>query len=282
MPGRASRWLAVAALWSGIGCAAAAAAEPQRIVSLAPSTTEILYELGIGERLVGTCAQCDHPPQARSVPRVGSYVTPSVEAVLAVRPDLVIAVPSPANRDAVRAVERLGVRVLVVRDRVLADLWDGVRAIAAATGREREGAALDARIRAGLDAVRACVAGRPRPRVLMVVGHRPLIVVGGRTLQHELLEIAGGINVAADVGAAFPQLSLEVVAARAPDVIVDAAMGSEQGARSTFASLPSVPAVRDGRVVAADADELLRTGPRVGEAARRLANLIHAGGVRCP
>jgi len=268
-------------LGTALGLPSARAAEPLRIVSLAPSTTEILYELGLGEQLVGTCAQCDYPPAARHVPRVGSYVTPSVEAVLAVRPDLVIAVPSPANRDAVRAVERLGVRVLVVRDRVLADLWEGVRALASATGRDREGAALEARIRSALEAVRACVAGRPRPRVLMVVGRRPLIVVGGKTLQHELLEIAGGTNVAADVGAAFPQLSLEVVAARAPDVIIDAAMGSEQGSRTTFASLPNVPAVRDGRVVAVDGDELLRTGPRVAAAAHRLADVIHPDAVTC-
>lgn len=271
----------VAVVLSTLRPAPAPAAEPLRLVSLAPSITEILFELGLGARVVGTCAQCNYPAAARRLPRVGSYVAPSVEAVLAARPDLVIAVPSPANRQAVQAVERLGVRVLVVHDRVLADLWDGVRRIAAATGREEQGTALETRIRADLDAVAACVAGRPRPRVLMVVGHRPLIVVGGRTLQHELVEIAGGTNVAADVGASFPQISLEVVADRAPEVIVDAAMGSERGGQAVFASLPDLPAVRDHRVVAVDADELLRTGPRIAEAARRLARVIHPERATC-
>jgi iron complex transport system substrate-binding protein len=115
----------------------------------------------------------------------------------------------------------------------------------------------------------------------MVVGNRPLIVVGGGTLQHELVGIAGGENVGADIGSAFPQTSVEVVAARAPDVIVDSAMGSEQGGESVFAAFATVPAVRNGRIVKLPADELLRTGPRVGEAARRLAQVIHPEASAC-
>ena len=259
----------------------AVAAEPARIVSLAPSTTEILFAMGLGDRVVGACSQCDYPEAARLVPHVGSYLVPSVEAVIGARPDLVVVVPTPANREAVRALERLGSRVLVVRDRVLADLWDGIRAIGDATGRRAEARDLENRVREELAAVAACGAGRSRPRVLMVVGHRPLIVVGGGTLQHELVEIAGGENVGADIGAAFPQTSLEVVAARAPDVIVDAAMGSEHGGAAVFASLRHVPAVRDGRVVSVAADELLRTGPRLGEAARRLAGILHPEASGC-
>src|SRR5213594_2471442 len=109
-------------------------AVPARVVSLAPSVTEIVYALGAGERLVGVCGQCDRPAAVASVPRVGGYLVPSVEVTLAARPDLVIAVPSPGNREAVRAVERAGVRVLVVRDRTLAELWDSIRSIAGALG----------------------------------------------------------------------------------------------------------------------------------------------------
>jgi len=252
-----------------------AAAPPARIVSLAPSSTEIVFALGIGDRVVGTCGQCDYPEAARRVPSVGSYLLPSVESVLAARPDLVIAVPTPANREAVRALERIGARVLVVRDRLLVDLWAGIEAIGEAAGEVAAARRLEEQVRQELADTAACTAGLPRPRVLMVVGHRPLIVVGGDTLQHELIGIAGGENVGADVGAAFPQTSVEVVAARAPDVIVDAAMGSEQNGEAVFASFRNVPAVRDGRIVRLAADELLRTGPRVGDAARRLAEIVH-------
>src|SRR5881398_571067 len=173
-------------------------AAPARIVSLAPSITEVVYALGAGERLVGVCAQCDYPAAVASVPRVGGYLAPSVEVTLARRPDLVIAVPSPGNREAVRAVERAGVRVL-----------------------------------------------------------------------------AGGVNVAADAGQVWPTLTLELVVARAPEVIVDASMGSEAGARELFAGLTTVPAVQSGRVVMLADETFLRAGPRVREAAAALARAIH-------
>src|SRR5205814_5026366 len=120
------------------GCASAPTpaptGPPARVVSLAPSITEVVYALGAGERLVGVCAQCDYPAAVASLPRVGGYLVPSVEVTLARRPDLVIAAPSPGNREAVRAIERAGVRVLVVHDRTLADLWASIRAVAGALG----------------------------------------------------------------------------------------------------------------------------------------------------
>jgi iron complex transport system substrate-binding protein len=246
-----------------------------RVVVLAPSAAETVFALGAGDRVVGVCGQCDYPPEAARLPKVGGYLTPSVESVLGVRPDLVIAVPSPGNREAVRALERTGVRVLVVQDRRLADLWDSIRAIADALGIPDAGTRLAADLRAQLDAVTARVAGAPRARVLLVVGHSPLIVAGGGTLQGELVEIAGGTNVAADVGAAWPQVSPELVVARAPDVILDAAMGTEAGARELFAGLTTVPAVANGRIVAIQSDALFRAGPRVPEGAALLAAAIH-------
>lgn len=248
-----------------------------RIVSLAPSVTEILFALGAGSRLVGVCGHCNWPAEVERLPRVGGYLSPSVEAVLAVRPGLVIVVPSPGNREAVRAIERAGIPVLVVGDRTLANLRAAVRAIAAAIDQPARGEALVAKIDADLDAVRRRVASLPPQRVLLVVGHRPLIVAGGGTLQDELVRVAGGTNVAADVGQAFPQIATEIVVARAPDVILDAAMGTEEGGRDLFAPLTSVPAVANGRVLAVAPDALFRAGPRVGEAAAALATAIHPG-----
>jgi iron complex transport system substrate-binding protein len=267
------------ALSTLVGCQDAAPppapSTARRIVVLAPSATETLYALGAGDRVVGVCAQCDYPEAAARAPKVGGYLTPSVEAVLGVRPDLVIAVPSPGNREAVRAIERAGVRVLVVQDRQLGDLWDSIASIADALGDAAAGARLAAEVHAALDRVRAGVAGAPPVRVLLVVGHSPLIVAGAGTLQGELLEIAGGTNVAADVGSSWPQVSLELVVARAPDVILDAAMGTEAGAHALFAGLTTVPAVRDGRIVAVSSDALFRSGPRVAEAAALFAAAIH-------
>jgi iron complex transport system substrate-binding protein len=261
------------------GCAAGEAPRttgpPARIVSLAPSATEVVYALGAGDRLVGVCGQCDYPPEAAHVPRVGGFLAPSVETVLAARPDLVIAVPSPGNREAVRAIERAGVRVLVARDRRLADLWASVRDIAAALGDPGAGEGLVVGIQGAIEAVRTRVAGRPRRRVLVVVGLSPLVAVGGGSLQDELIAIAGGVNVAGDAGEVWPKIALELVVARAPEVIVDAAMGTESAGQALFAGLGTIPAVRDGRVVRLRDDAFLRAGPRVPTAAAALAAAIH-------
>jgi len=165
--------------------------------------------------------------------------------------------------------------VLVVHDRTLADLWASMRAVAGALGLPAAGERLVADVSASLGAVRDRVAGRPPRRVLMIVGHSPLVAVGRGTLQDELLTMAGGVNVAGDAGQVWPTLTLELVVARAPEVIVDAAMGSEEAGRQLFAGLTTVPAVRSGRVVPLASDTLFRAGPRVPEAAAALARAIH-------
>lgn len=264
---------AVAALLLAGACGEAAGRVPSRVVVLAPSAAEIVAELGMASTLAGACAQCDHPPGVMArLPSVGSYVTPSVEAVVGTRPDLVIAVPSPGNRDAVRQIGRLGIEVLVVHDRTLADLWDAVRRIASRLGVPERGEAVVGRIRDGLAEVRASVANRARPTVLLVVGHRPLVVAGAGTLQDELIDVAGGRNLGRRLGASWPTMSLELLARDAPDVVVDAAMGSEAGARALL------PPSGDGpgpRIVRVPVDAIVRAGPRVVEAARLLARKLH-------
>ena len=281
------RPLLAALIWiTAAGCGAPPAPQPAgppaRIVSLAPSITEIVFALGAGEKLVGACAQCNYPDAATRIPRVGGYLVPSVEAVLGARPDLVIAVPSPGNREAVQAVERTGVRVLVVHDRTLADLWETIRSIAATLDVAARGEELVADVSKRLDGVHAQVAGLPVRRVLLVIDHHPLVVTGGGNLQDELVGMAGGVNVAADAGAVWPTLALETVVARAPDVIIDAAMGTEEGGRDLFAGLTTVPAVRDNRIVSLRADVLFRSGPRVPEAAAALAAAIHPEAFAAP
>lgn len=275
------RLLAWLALGLAVACDAVPPASPatpvRRLVSLAPSVTEVIYGLGAGDRLVGVCGQCDYPEAVTRLPRVGGYLAPSVEAVLGARPDLVVVVPSPGNREAVRAIERAGVRVLVVKDRTLEDLWPQIRALAAALDIADAGERLVATVTAGLESVRRRVAGLPRQRALLVVGHSPLVVAGRGTLQDELLTLVGGVNVAADAGGAWPQVSLELVVDRAPEVILDAAMGTEEGGRELFAALTTVPAVRDGRIVAVKDDALFRAGPRVALAASTLAAAVHPG-----
>lgn len=295
----------------GFPAQSAAAAEPsaqrtpavaERIVSLAPSVTETLFALGAQDQLVAVSRYCDHPPAAQELPRAGDYLRPSIETIVAMQPDVVIGVETPANREKIEEIQRLGIRVEIVPEHSLDDAFRSIRAVGALAGRTREAEALVRRLRAELEAVRISVADRPRRRVLVVVGHDPLIAVGQGLYLDELIEIAGGTNVTRSLGrfardaeaapgeshaaamGPWPRLSLETVIAAGPEVIIDGAMGTESGAsvRAWWARFASVPAVRDGRIRQQEGDSLLRPGPRLGEAARELARLIHSDAPSAP
>ncbi len=250
-------------------------AAPRRVVSLAPSVTEIVFALGAGDRLVGVSAHCDYPEAAKTIDRVGTFLQPNIEVILAKRPDLVIAVPSPENRSAVEKLGELGLRVLVVRPEKVDEVLQAIGVIAAALGDAPAGERLIASIRADLGAQKARVASAKPRKVLMIVGRRPLIAAGAGTYQDELLVMAGGVNVAAAGGEAWPHLSIERVIVTAPEVILDTGMDErdDAGAAAFWAPFDTIPAVRNGRVVVGGGYDLLRPGPRM---ARTLATLIDA------
>jgi iron complex transport system substrate-binding protein len=251
-------------------------ASPGRLVSLAPSVTETLFALGVGSRVVGVSTYCDEPPEVRALPKVGSFLAPNVEAIVALAPAVVIGVPSPSNHDAVAALERLGVRVVIVDPEHLADLPVVTRRIAAAAGVPAAGEQLVATMEREMAAVRARVAGAPRRRVLMVVGQDPLVAVGPDNYLGELLEAARAENVAPPSGV-WPHLSVEVVIAADPEVVVDSSMGTE-AAKATiefWARFPSLAAVRAGRIHPFRSYHVLRPGPRLPAAFADLARVIH-------
>ena len=253
---------------------------PKRIVSLAPSVTEVLFALGAGEHVVGVTRFCDYPPETARLPKIGGYVDPSVEAVSALRPDLVVTVQAPANRRPVEALRGLGRRVELVSDRTLADVRSALRAVGGWVGALEAARREVARLDAGLEAVQAAVAGRPRPRTLLVYGHRPLVVAAPGSYAGELLALAGGDNVVPD-GDGYPLFSMERALTLAPEVVIDVAMApagaSESDVRELWGRWPSLPAVAAGRIHALDQGPLMRPGPRAPAAARALANALHPG-----
>ena len=277
------------ALCALFACVSAVHAAPQRIVSLAPSITETLFALGVGDRVVGVSTYCDYPPEAARLDKVGTFLQPNVERILAKKPDLVIAVPSPGNRAPVESLRELGLEVLIVNPERIGEILDAIRRIAAAVGVPREGDGLIARIESELRAVEARVAGAAPVRTLLLVGRAPFIAAGAGTYQDELITRGGGVNLAAASGQSWPTLSLEFVVAAAPQVIIDASMGSEEAADQAASlafwdDFPTIPAVRDRRLHGYRAYELLRPGPRVAETLATVARFLHperfAGGGR--
>jgi len=250
-------------------------AEAKRIVSLAPSVTETLFAVGAGADVVGVSDLSDYPPEARRIDRVGSYLKPNVEVVVAHRPDVVIAVPSPGNREAVEGLMDLGLHVVIVEEGpTLADVFAAIERIGDESGRSERARDLIVRMRAQIETVRRRVAHLPRRRVLMIVGQNPLIAVGGKNLLDELLRVAGADNVAADIGK-WPRLSVEFLVKSGPEVIIDSSMGDEAAAQLSFYDGLGLRAVRDKRLHTTRIDEVLRPGPRVGEGLVKLARLVH-------
>jgi iron complex transport system substrate-binding protein len=273
------RSCAVALLLFLVDAAEVRADRVESIVSLAPSVTEILFALGVGDRVVGVSTYCDYPERAKQIDQVGNFLQPNVELILRKQPDLVIAVPSPANRVPVESLNDLGLRVLVVDPDGIAEIYAAIGSIAAAVGEVSEGERLVRDIRARVDRVTGRLAGAPRRRVLMLVGRSPLIAAGSGTYQNELIVLARGTNVAADAGSAWPNLSLELIIAAAPEVIIDAGMGSEeedtQSGRAYWQKFSTIPAVRAGRLFGYGVYELLRPGPRIAETLEMVARFIH-------
>jgi iron complex transport system substrate-binding protein len=251
----------------------------KRIVSLAPSVTETLFAIGAGEQLVGICTFCDFPREVERIDRIGAYITPNVEAIVAKRPDVVIGVP-PNNPEAIMALQRLGLRVIVVRVETIAEIEAAIRTVAQEAGREAAGERLLADMQQRMADVRQRLAGAPQRRVLMVVGQTPLIAVGSGIFLDELIRQAQGINIAASARQPWPHLSLEVVVASQPEVIIDGSMGSEEKQDSDqrlgiWRNFPTLPAVRDGRLYGRLSYAILRPGPRLPEAFEEIARLIH-------
>lgn len=253
------------------------AAEPRRIVSLVPSATEIIFALGSDDRIAGVTDYCDFPPEARRKPSVGGMVNPSLETLVTLRPDLVIAT-TEGNRDETFAqLGRLGIPTYLVVAHRLADVTLLVERLGELTGRPDAARSLASRLQRRIDAVRRAVAARPRPRVLYVVWPEPLIVPGRDALVTELIHAAGGESITADAGDSYPRMSLEAAVARNPEVIMLATHGAGTGSvdRDKWDRLRNLPAIRSGRLHAVDGNLLHRYGPRVVEGLEALARLIH-------
>lgn len=252
---------------------------PQRIVSLTPALTEILFAVGAGDRVVGVTQYCDFPPEAKAKPKVGGYVNPSVEAVLALEPDLVLVSPGPGNRDSALALRRAGLRLEIVPAETLEESLAAIERVARVVGVDAMGHELAAAVRARLDAVAKRVLGAPRVRTLFCVQTDPIIAAGRDTLPSQILELAGGTNVVELPR--YPRLDVEAVAGAKPELILQARMdlsGTSAHTEDAFwKRWPTIPAVASGRVVVLPDDLALRPGPRVADAVEELAAILHGG-----
>lgn len=256
---------------------------PRRIVTLSPSNTECVHALGAGASLVGVTSFCDYPESVKGLPKVGGFAarTINIEAIIALKPDLVLA--GDANHlPVVQTLEQLGVKVVSVKVRGFEELGAKLMQLGAILGREREAGELVASIQVRVAAVRSRVAGIPvdkRVRVYWEVFDEPLMSCGPQSTIGQLIELAGGRNIFAELRDEFPQVSAEAVIARAPDVI----MGPElMRARSLSlerlrarSGWEAVPAVRSGKLHILPDSAVARPGPRLVDGLELIARCLY-------
>jgi iron complex transport system substrate-binding protein len=254
-------------------------APPARVISLVPSVTEILFAIGAQDRLVGVTDFCDYPAEARRKPSVGGMLAPSLETMVALKPDLVVATTSGNRHETFDQLARLRIPVFVVNPVTVADVLDLLSRLGRLTDHADAADRVVGALRERIRAVSARVAGRPRPRVLYVLWPDPLIVPGRGALVSELIALAGGDSVTADGGQGYPRYSLEAALARNPEVIILASHGSERSplARAQWARFGRVPAIAAGRLHTMDGNLMHRYGPRMVDGLEQLARLIHPG-----
>jgi len=259
---------------------------PQRIVSLAPSLTETLFALGVGDRVVGVTRYCAHPPEVVELPKVGGHLDPNFEAIVALEPDLVVLIPS--GEASGQRLESLGIPVLKIDQHDVSSLLESVSVLAAACGVGERGTELRDDMKRRLAAVSAIVGGASRPRTVVVVGHdisggmvRSVWAAGPDTFYDGVLEIAGGVNAVEGGLVRYPELSREGLAALDPDVVLDVVAGvEERGAKideiiSGWRGLIELRAVREDRVRVLEGDLMVVPGPRLPDMVREIAQALH-------
>jgi iron complex transport system substrate-binding protein len=269
-----------------LSCAALLAA-PQRIISTAPSITEMLYALGMGPRIVADTVYCNYPPEARTKPKIGSYIAPNIEKIASLKPDLVIIQKNPIQLGP--RLSALHLNVLEVSHDSIDEVYASIEKIGEAAGAPDRARALVRSLRQELNHIQRRTASYPRTRMMFIVGRAPnriedLIAVGRASYLNGVIEAAGGDNIFKDAVAPYPKVGMEDVLRRNPEVIVDMGDMSEpervspeqkRAIVALWSQYPSVAAVKNHRVFAAASSIFTVPGPRMVEAARAFASMLH-------
>ncbi len=255
--------------------------DPQRIVSLAPANTEILFALGLGDKVVGVTEFSDYPPEALLKPSVGRYDIPNIELILAADPDLILA-DSIHQSEIIPQLESHGLTVVTIAPATFDEIFDSIRMVGEITGTEDEAEELLEDMEERVEAITERTADLPESEITSVfylVWHDPLMTSGGDTLINEMIEIGGGRNIFEDVSGAA-MIELEELIARNPQVII-AGVGMGLDVATTMQVFESEPrlaetdAMKNGRVYGIHLDISGRTGPRIVEGLEAFARAIH-------
>jgi len=251
---------------------------PQRIVSLAPSITEIIFAIGEQQRLKGVTRFSDYPGAAAKLPKVGSYTQPDLERIVALNPDLCIAIKDGNPKHVIDRLQSLNIPVYAVDPRNLNRVMQTILDIGSLLGASESASALVESMRLRVERIKAVIKrARLQPRVFFQIGISPIVSIGSDSFIHELIGLAGGKNAAAGA-IAYPRLSREQVLALSPEIFIITSMARGavfEKVKADWNRWPNIPAVRDQRIYLVDSNLFDRPSPRLVEALEMLAKLIH-------
>ncbi|MBI3595727.1 MAG: cobalamin-binding protein [Nitrospirae bacterium] len=250
---------------------------PQRIVSLAPGLTEILFSLGLDDRIVGVTDYCNYPPAAVTKPRVGG-LNPNLEKIISLHPDLIVAVAGIYQNQSLARFEQFHVPYFTVDPSSIEKIFETILVLGKITGAEETAAEKVRQLRGRLNSLQQKLQSDPRPRLLYVVDDEPLISVGKGSYLNDLIREAGGVNITGGLEKAYPIVSMEYVIRQNPEVIVlamDADQVLSDQEKHHWSRWSSLPAVRNGKIYKVSRDLLNRPGPRILDGVEELARLLH-------
>ncbi len=252
--------------------------EPQRIISISPSNTEILFAIGAGDKVVGVTDYCDYPEEAKEKEKIGGFSDPSIEMIVALNPDLIL-ITSGVQESITNELEKLDLTVLVIEPKTLEAMLKSVMLMGKAIGQVEEAEELVSNLQERIDKVVSKTEVIPeadKPKVFFEVWNDPLMTAGPGSFLDDMIRLAGGINIAADTDKEYPMFSLEALVARDPEVII--------GGHITIPDLRAVEkregwtdikAVKEGRIYAGDINIFVRPGPRLVDGLEAMAKFIH-------
>lgn len=258
------------------------AQRPQRLISLAPSLTEVLFAIGAGDQIVGVTEYCDYPEEAKTRERIGGFSanTISVEKIVALKPDLVLAAGG-FQMPVIDALEELNIPVVALDPQNMEQVYSSIAVAGRLTGHIREAGQVVAEMQRRVQAVVDRVANIPpekRPKVYWQIWDEPLMTAGPSAFAGQLIELAGGVNIFGDLTESYPQISAEEVVKRNPDVIMGPDTHGDKLTVEVFRQRPGwadITAVREGRIYLMDGNIVSRTGPRLVDALEAVAKALY-------
>jgi iron complex transport system substrate-binding protein len=251
---------------------------PQRIVSLAPGITETLYALNLDDKIVGVTSFCDWPAAARTRPQIGGFTNPSIEKIVSLKPDLIIATADGNRKDTVLQLERLGLPVYVTNPSDTKGILRSILNIGKISNREKNAGILVEKLQRRLNNIAVQIRHKRKPRIFFQIGLEPVVTAGKGTLINEAIERAGGINIAGDDVARYPRYSAEGIMGASPEIILFAPMINDKEftmVKNFWREFEGIPAVKNNRIYPIKTDLISRASPRIVDAIEKMASIFH-------